>query len=350
MIILNQMPEIVGTISWHRPGYYSNKRYDRNEILSKAQGQWPYILAKLGIDRAYLINKHGPCPMCGGNDRFRFDDKGLGRYICNQCGSGDGVKLLIQCFAWDFPEALANIAQALDFQNIIYSNHASHVSKNVTNTQVFVERRQRYINNLYANSLPISHEDPVSKYLCSRNIFLENYPNSLRYYRDLGYYEDGKLVKHYDAMLGLVRNCDNKVVSIHRTYLENGIKADVSSPKKLTSSVFSGALKGTAIKLFEPTDGSLAVAEGIETALSFYILSGIPTWATINACGMQNIILPNNVKNVVIVADNDSSFVGQNAAIALSRRLLAEGRKVKRITPEHKDTDFNDVLMGVKHD
>jgi len=60
-----------------------------------AQGKWRNLLPQLGVDAKYLVNKHGPCPICGGKDRFRFDDKdGRGRYICNSCGAGDGFQLV----------------------------------------------------------------------------------------------------------------------------------------------------------------------------------------------------------------------------------------------------------------
>jgi hypothetical protein len=37
-------------------------------------------------------NRHQACPVCGGSDRFRFDDKeGRGTWFCNQCGAGDGL-------------------------------------------------------------------------------------------------------------------------------------------------------------------------------------------------------------------------------------------------------------------
>ena len=59
-----------------------------------AQGRWQGILAELGLSD-YLSGKHGPCPICGGKDRFRWDNKGgNGTYFCNQCGAGDGFKLL----------------------------------------------------------------------------------------------------------------------------------------------------------------------------------------------------------------------------------------------------------------
>ena len=57
-------------------------------ITAKATGQWESIIFSLsGVKLAK--NKHSPCPICGGKDRFRFDDRdGRGTWICNQCGGG----------------------------------------------------------------------------------------------------------------------------------------------------------------------------------------------------------------------------------------------------------------------
>lgn len=61
--------------------------------VSHALGHWPRILPALGIQ--VLKNRHQPCPVCGGSDRFRFDDReGRGTWYCNQCGAGDGLKLV----------------------------------------------------------------------------------------------------------------------------------------------------------------------------------------------------------------------------------------------------------------
>jgi hypothetical protein len=53
-----------------------------------AQHRWLDILTALGVPAKFLRNWHGPCPMCGGKDRFRFDDKdGKGTFFCNGCGA-----------------------------------------------------------------------------------------------------------------------------------------------------------------------------------------------------------------------------------------------------------------------
>ncbi|KDE36451.1 DNA primase [Kosakonia radicincitans UMEnt01/12] len=63
------------------------------ETVKQACGHWPRILPALGVK--VIKNRHQPCPVCGGSDRFRFDDKeGRGTWFCNQCGAGDGLSLV----------------------------------------------------------------------------------------------------------------------------------------------------------------------------------------------------------------------------------------------------------------
>ncbi|MCT8351287.1 MULTISPECIES: primase-helicase zinc-binding domain-containing protein [Photorhabdus] len=67
-----------------------------SDIVRQSCHRWPAILSQAGIV-VPANNRHGPCPMCGGKDRFRFDDKnGNGTWICNRakCGHGDGLDLL----------------------------------------------------------------------------------------------------------------------------------------------------------------------------------------------------------------------------------------------------------------
>ncbi|WP_270666902.1 primase-helicase zinc-binding domain-containing protein [Aeromonas sp. QDB59] len=65
-----------------------------SDVVAAACGHWPDVLAGVGIDTPHR-GKHGPCPVCGGRDRFRLDDKGgRGTWICNQCGAGDGLDLV----------------------------------------------------------------------------------------------------------------------------------------------------------------------------------------------------------------------------------------------------------------
>src|SRR3954447_2496690 len=80
------------------------------ETLERARHRWREILPQLGIETRFLSNKHGPCPLCGGKDRYRFDDKdGTGSYYCGQCGAGVGIIMLRKKHRWDFKTACDEI-------------------------------------------------------------------------------------------------------------------------------------------------------------------------------------------------------------------------------------------------
>jgi putative DNA primase/helicase len=93
------------------------------DILQAAQGRWPEILHGLaGLTTQQLTNTHQPCPICGGTDRYRFDDnQGRGTWICsggkNRAGcarAGNGMDLLLLATGWDFATAARRIESHLN--------------------------------------------------------------------------------------------------------------------------------------------------------------------------------------------------------------------------------------------
>lgn len=90
--------------------------------LDAANGRWFDILTTIGgIHPDFLQDRHGPCPLCGGQDRFRWDDSdGNGGGYCNQCGgrtqSGGGISgitLLMRARDWSFKNAARAVDQHL---------------------------------------------------------------------------------------------------------------------------------------------------------------------------------------------------------------------------------------------
>jgi putative DNA primase/helicase len=93
-----------------------------SKITDLANGHWPSILGALAnLTADQLTDKHQPCPLCGGEDRYRFDDReGNGTWFCNQCGgpdcnggAGNGLTLLMRRNNWSFKEAATRIEQHL---------------------------------------------------------------------------------------------------------------------------------------------------------------------------------------------------------------------------------------------
>jgi putative DNA primase/helicase len=210
------------------------------------------------------------------------------------------------------------------------------------------ERKRTALRRVWGEAYPLAEGDPVWTYLHQRGISLPlaDLPTVLRYHPHLVYrHEDGQHT-YYPAMVARVDNTQGQCVSLHRTYLTiDGHKADVSTAKKLMPSVIPGATSGGAIRLY-PAGETLAVSEGIETGLAVRFATRLPVWSTICAGGMARLIVPAEVRLVIICADND--VAGLDAARALARRLLSEQRRVKILTPDTPGTDWAD-LQEVGH-
>lgn len=283
-----------------------------------ADNRWQGIFAALGIDVG--DGRHTTCPICG-KKNFRCDDKGRGSWICT-CGSGDGWMLLQEVLHCDFKAALEQVGPLIT--NVVPScaRKEGKISK-------------EFLRNIFVNSAPATHECLVGRYLKFRG--LKTIPGCLRYTKKCYHSETQR---EHDAMLAVVTLPDGRATTMHRTYLspESGRLSGVEDQKKLLPCLDEG--KGGAIRLFEPRDGIIGVAEGIETAIACYELFDIPTWSAVSAPMMANFEPPAGTKKVYIFGDNDShrTYAGQAAAYALAKRLL----EVKKISVEVHIPDMAD--------
>lgn len=95
----------------------SDKRtpLDFEAIRHAATGNYvSTIFPAAGIMFSKAAHKHQSCPMCGGNDRFRCDDKrGEGTWICSQCGAGNGFMLVKEFTGLDVYDTNKLIAGAI---------------------------------------------------------------------------------------------------------------------------------------------------------------------------------------------------------------------------------------------
>ena len=151
------------------------------------------------------------------------------------------------------------------------------------------------------------------------------------------------------AMVALVEHVERGPVAVHCTYLrpDGSGKADIEKPKAIF-----GPVGGGAVRFGAPRAGEwLAVAEGIETALSVAVACSMPAWAALSAGGIKNLVLPPEATHVVICADHDASGTGERAAHDAAARWLAEGRRVRiAMPPEPGDRLQRHVLAGLARD
>ncbi|CAG4889442.1 DUF7146 domain-containing protein [Paraburkholderia gardini] len=295
----------------------------RERIGDLCVDRWESILTSLGVASEFLSKKHGPCPMCKGTDRYRFDNKdGRGSWFCSKCGAGDGFSLLRKLNGWSFAEAAREVERVLG------------ISKQDAPRQEFTdEQKQQALRRVYSQSRAVVHGDLVWTYLNGRTGIVD-IPNTIRMHPSLRY-DAGQA---YPAMLALVTMPDGKPSTMHRTWLDgNGGKAPVDEPKK----VMAGTIKTGAIRL-APMAECLGLAEGIETALRASVLFAMPVWAAISAGGMRDWEAPEGLRHLIVFGDNDENFTGQTAAYSLANRLSLKGIKTEVRIPAKTGTDWCD--------
>lgn len=210
------------------------------------------------------------------------------------------------------------------------------------------------IRSRWLNALRFDASDPEQKplqlYLKRRAIadVDESFMKDLRFERR---FFDCESRQWHPAMLAAVRDVSGQLVTVHRTLLAgDGHKADVNVPKHLMRLPEGRTITGCAIRFGEPHD-VLALAEGIETALSVVVATGLPCWACICAHGLEVVEIPDGVREVLIFADKDRSCTGERSAQELCRRLQAQGIEAAieavplNIPRAEKGIDWNDVLV-----
>lgn len=304
---------------------------ERLDVRQIAQGRWKSILTVMGMDERALSGKHGPCPMCGGRDRFRFDDKdGRGTYFCSGCGAGDGVQLAMSITGLSFRDVAAEVERI-----------AGTVKPTAIRTERTDEDKLSALRRVFRESRPIERGDEACRYLAGRGLRLYDLPESIRLHPGMPYRDGGAVLGTFPTMLATVTDAAGRALSMHRTFIQDGRKAPVPAPKKLMQGL---PLSGAAIRL-TPVSRSLGIAEGIETALAVSELFEVPTWSCISTSGIETFEPPEGVEHVVIFADHDANFAGQAAAYRAAHRLALKGIEVEVCIPP-RPGDWLDELNG----
>jgi putative DNA primase/helicase len=279
--------------------------------------------------------------LCG-KDRFRFDHskRGRGSYFCSQHGSGDGFRLLELFHGWAFAEARQRVIEAGGLENIAdkprrAANLAAPQPEHVPPLAHPTDR----VHRLRWDRCAIANCDDAVAYLESRGLWPLPEGCTLSAHATVEYFDDGRHVGRYPALVADVVDRAGELVTIHVTYLQAGRKLASHEPRKLLSAV-TGRI-GCAVRLMPAAD-VLGIAEGIETALSAAAIDGLPVWAALNASLLARFEPPPSVALLRIYSDRDEA--GLMAALCLLERLQGRMRLEVQI-PSPPAKDWNDVLL-----
>ena len=176
---------------------------------------------------------------------------------------------------------------------------------------------------------------PAKAYLESRGIIAAS--PALRFHPQTPLGPKGR-TRFLPAMIAAV-SLDEGPIAVHRTFLSGNAKAGFDKPKRAL-----GTLSAAAVRLFAPASGKLGLAEGIESAMSAYALTGIPVWATLGNERFGLVSVPESVTELHLFVDHDAG-----GELAASRGLAAHARDARTIQvrmPSSRDTDWNDELTA----
>jgi putative DNA primase/helicase len=304
----------------------------------------------------------GPCPNCGGTDRFSISP---GRSVWN-CrgahGGGGAISLAIHAGQMSFlqacelltgranpsgghsrPLSAAEIAERDRRWAEYEATRRAREAQQMAREEFIKDEVQR----IWRDSAPINGT-LAETYLKSRGIpaFATDV---LRFHPSLEYQKSGK---SYPVLVCRVDDVDGALCAIWRIYLRgDGRKADVANPKLGLGPAGGGAVRIGGV------GAKIGLAEGVETALGAWHLIGrqYPVWSCLSTAGLVGIELPLDVEHVVIFPDGDrpvrkqgDEFVpavpaGRKAAEALRDDLIAKGLTVTLAAEPNAGRDYLDL-------
>lgn len=347
-----------------------------------AYGQWPEILIAAGMADNYFTRRHGPCPICGGTDRYRWSDKHGGVWVCNQCTDKSGAA------AWSDGFALLMNYQGIAFREavdqVLAFFGAAPTARPARRAAQWPRRERAGIANAgprlqrmretWEQAIAVTDGDPVHRYLRLRVPALTLIPQHVRYHPALGYWSSAEsaagkptFLGRRPAMLARAFDVKGRFVQLHKTYLTmEGQKAPVPVVKKLDRGV--GA-RSFVVPLMPVRGDSLGFAEGIESALAAAMLFGIPVWTCLNGPSLAGFELParvlRQVARVLIFADNDRPrprplppagntarmryrSPGSHYAAQLAERIRAQGKRVMVVKASQVGQDMADLWTAAQ--
>ena len=265
-----------------------------------------------------------PCPVCQperrrGQNALTLADGGGGRLLahCKRAGC-----------------AFSDILAAL---GIGAGDHRppdpARLARRESEARAEAAKRGRQAARCWQEARPIAGT-PAERYLRGRAIACP-LPPVLRFHPEAWH---GPTATKHPALVALVEGGGG--FAVHRTYLrpDGSGKAALDPDRAML-----GAVAGGAVRLAE-APGGLAVAEGIETALSLacgLLRAPASIWAALSTSGLRGLRLPPEAGRLTIAQDGDAG--GRAAAHVLAERAHAAGWAVS-LLPAPEGRDWNDIL------
>jgi putative DNA primase/helicase len=333
--------------------------------LKLSPEQWLALLQLYGVPASSLTGKAAPCPICGGNDRFTYDNnRGRGDWVCRKCDNGnpraaDGFELICKSAGIPFRELMVELegGSLADIRKQATRMPAASPAKKPLDRKWKLER----LTSMWERASVLGSDNLATRYLRARVPGLDVDPSPALRLGMLDYRHEKKLLGQWPGILARFTLADGSLGTLHRIFLERSkpAKAAIVSgdgeilPAKLND-VTLNKLNGGAVRLMQPRDGEIGVAEGLETAYAAYMQFRVPVWYCLNRVLLSSFTVPEGlgIRVVHIFADFDAidpktkKSPGMAAALDLAKRLRAEGYTALVHRPKRRETDFADEWLA----
>jgi hypothetical protein len=306
----------------------------------------------------------GPCPNCGGDDRFGINPRKLGKngkaglFGCRQCGAGgDAIDLERFFTGRGFKDAIKDLSGApIDEED---PGEAARRARKWAFCRGVVEE--------IAYGLRPVLGSPGEAYLRDERAVDTGLP-AIRQtlettiaigWRSSVYFSQDDPKERFHELHGQRLGCivgimtdpatGERLAPISRTYIHCGKKIGKAKTLKRAEAERLGVVR------LQPATDQLCVGEGIETCLAAIELGYSPVWPTGSAGVMRDMSLVDGVEYLTALADNDPREKpgdrygpGEKAARALIKRWLSVGCSARLVMPEGDVKDLNDELRRRK--
>lgn len=238
----------------------------------------------------------GPCPTCGGKDRFSINpSKNI--WNCRHCGvGGDVIKLVQHTENRTFLDACRRITGDVAGKPLTEAERARLEAEREQQREEqarvaaeFREKARREARAIWKASRRVVGIEPerlgIAGYLITRGIgggsidfgnpeWATEINLPIRYQAGRSYWHDRRVIHVGPAMIAAIQYPDGRFSGVHQTWLDHEqpkgkVKLTDAEGAELPAKKVLGVKKGGAIRLYTPKDARrLVMGEGIETTMT----------------------------------------------------------------------------------
>lgn len=282
------------------------KGFELGDVKEAARGKWIDIFSRFNIT-VPAIDTHGPCPFCGGEDRFRFDDKyENGDWLCNVCSESknrDGFDLIGKVTSLPFSQVIEEVASIVGLQS----------TSTITDSMRKQWAEERKIRERINQERELKKQQQVARQ--AQGLYRNPYPGELSPYLERKKVPvlPGVKINHQGNVLIPAYDGDGFMWNMQTIYPDGGkfFTSDQEDPDGNKKGGRTGGcffLIGT-IELIDPI--IICIAEGYATGASIHLATGYPVALAFVANNLPKVgeALRAKYPNAIFVycADDDSA-------------------------------------------